>query len=347
MKRVRKSFRQHLLLLLLSVSLGMPAIADDLLRDGHPERYTVVKGDTLWDIAGRFLRNPWRWPDIWYVNPQIRNPHLIYPGDMLELVYVNGKPQLTLSRGPRHVKLSPGIRSKPWDGAIPTVPVDAIAPFLTRPYVLNAGEADASPYIVAFANDHIIGGAGQKAYVRSISEEAAKFHVVRPGDAYRDAESGELLGYEATFIGSVESLRSGDPGTVFFNKTERESLIGDRLVSINVERPWTNFTPKRPNGDIEGSIISVVDGVSQIGQYDVVVIDRGERDGLTPGDVLRIDQRGETIRDTVTRNSRDTVTLPDEKAGLMMVFRTFERVSFGLVMNATNAIHVLDRVRTP
>jgi len=347
MKRVRISFRRHLLLLLLSALLGMPAFADNLLRDGHPQRYTVVKGDTLWDIAGRFLRSPWRWPDIWHVNPQVKNPHLIYPGDILELVYVDGKPQLRLTRGPSHIKLSPEIRSRPWDGAIPTIPVDAISPFLTLPYVLNEGEGETLPYIVSFADRHIIGGAGQKAYVRSVDQKGVKFHVVRPGEAYRDAETGEILGYQATYIGRVESLRTGDPGTVFFNNTERESLIGDRLVSVETERPWTNFIPKRPNGDIEGSIISVVDGLTQIGQYNVVVIDRGERDGLTAGDVLRIDQRGATIRDIVVSRGTEKVTLPDEQAGLLMVFRTFERVSYGLVMNATSPLHVLDRVRTP
>jgi len=350
MKRVRKSFRRHFLMLLLGVVLAMPAVAADLLRDGHPQRYTVVPGDTLWDIAARFLRDPWRWPDIWHVNPQIANPHLIYPGDLLELTYVDGKPQLRLSRGPhgsRNIKLSPGVRARPWDGAIPTIPVDAISPFLSRPYVLDEGQAENSPYIVAFADEHIIGGAGQRAYVRTIEETGNSYHVVRPGGVYKDADSGEVLGYEATYVGSAESTRAGDPGTIFFNSTQIESIIGDRVLPTGEERPWSNFTPQRPAADLQGSIISVLNGVSQIGQYNVVVIDRGSADGLEPGDVLRIDQRGETIRDVVTRESRDMIKLPDEEAGLLMVFRTFERVSFGLVMDATRPIHLLDRVRTP
>ena len=155
------------LILLLSCALSMPlALAEELLRGDHPDHYTVVKGDTLWDISGRFLHQPWRWPEIWHVNPQIANPHLIYPGDQLDLVYIDGKPQLRLRRGT--LKLSPSVRSTPWDGAIPTVPLDAIGPFLTRPYVLEPGQMDGAPYIVDFDDGHILGGPGQKAYVLSL-----------------------------------------------------------------------------------------------------------------------------------------------------------------------------------
>ena len=327
---------------------GAPVYADDMLAADHPEHYTVRKGDTLWDIAGRFLRDPWRWPDIWYVNPQVSNPHLIYPGDELELVYIDGKPQLRVKRGPRVVKLSPEVRATPWDGSIPTVPVDAIAPFLSRPYVLSQEELDAAPYIVDFVDEHIIGGSGQGAYVRSIdAAEPKKFDVVRPGGPYKDADTGEVLGYEAQYVGSSELQRTGDPATVFLNRTQIEAIIGDRLLPVVGDEPISDFYPKAPETEVKGSIISVLNGVSQIGQYNVVVLDRGARDGLSPGTVLRVDQRGETIRDVVSKNPREKVTLPDEEAGLLMVFRTFDRVSFGLVMEATRAMHVLDRVRNP
>ncbi len=335
------------LVLLLSCALTVPfALAEDLLRADHPDHYTVVKGDTLWDISGRFLRSPWRWPEIWHVNPQIANPHLIYPGDQLELVYVDGKPQLRVTRGP--LKLSPTVRSEPWDGAIPTIPVDAIGPFLTRHYVLGPGELEAAPYIVDFADEHILGGAGYKAYVRRIDqEEPLKYEVVRPGGPYKDAETGEILGYEAAYIGTTELQRTGDPATVFINSTVQEAIIGDRLIAAGEEKATANFTPHAPPMPVEGSIISLFNGVDQIGQFSVVVIDRGIADGINPGTVLRVDQRGETIRDVVTPNSRDTVTLPDEEAGLLMVFRSFERVSFGLVMHATRVMHLKDRVRNP
>lgn len=335
------------LILVLSCALSMPlALADELLRADHPDQYTVVKGDTLWDISGRFLRSPWRWPDIWYVNPQIANPHLIYPGDVLELVYIDGKPQLRMRRGP--LKLSPTVRSTPWDGAIPTIPVDAIGPFLTRPYVLDKDQLDSAPYIVDFADEHILGGAGQKAYVRRIDEaEPLKYEIVRPGGPYKDADTGEILGYEALYIGTSELQRTGDPATVFINSTDLESVIGDRLIPAGEDKATANFTPHAPAQPVEGSIIAVMNGVSQIGQYNVVVLDRGAKDGLAPGTVLRVDQRGELIRDVVTPDSRDKVQLPDEEAGLLMVFRTFERVSFGLVMHASRVMHVNDRVRNP
>jgi len=337
---------KRLILLLMCAALVPLAWADDLLRADHPDTYTVVRGDTLWDISGRFLRSPWRWPEIWHVNQQIANPHLIYPGDQLDLVYIDGRPQLRLRRGP--LKLSPTVRSTPWDGAIPTIPVDAIAPFLTRPYVLEQDQLDSAPYVVSFGPDHIIGGAGQKLYARSIeSSEQLKWQILRPGGPYEDGDTGEVLGYEAAYIGASQLQRTGDPATLFVNKTERESVIGDRLIPAGDERATANFMPHAPAMPLEGNIISVFDGVSQIGQFNVVVIDRGLNDGVDPGTVLRVDRRGETVRDVVSSRPRETVTLPDEQAGLLMVFRSFERVSFGLILHATDVMHVNDKVRTP
>jgi hypothetical protein len=335
------------LILLLFFALTTPlALAEDLLRADHPDRYTVVKGDTLWDISGRFLRSPWRWPEIWHVNQQIANPHLIYPGDELELVYIDGQPQLRLSRGP--LKLSPTARATPWDGAIPTIPIDAIGPFLTQAYVMQEGQLEKAPYIVDFGDLHIVGGAGQKAYVRSIDDSGQlKYEIVRPGGPYRDAETGEILGYEARYIGTSQLQRTGDPATIFINSTKLEAIIGDRVIPAGEEKATANFTPHAPPMPIEGSIISVLDGVSQIGQYSIVVIDRGMKDGLDPGTVLRIDSGGQVIRDIVTPNSRDTVRLPEEQAGLLMVFRSFERVSFGLVLYATDVMNIFDKVRNP
>ncbi len=332
----------------LSLVLSFPAWADDLLATNHPERYVVRKGDTLWDIAGRFLRDPWRWPDIWHVNPGVRNPHLIYPGDELELVYLDGKPRLRVKRGPRVVKLSPEARSTPWDGSIPTVPVDAIAAFLTRPHVIDEDELERAPYIVDFAEEHIIGGAGQRAYVRAIeTDEPLNYDVVRPGKPYKDAETGEILGHEAQYVGSASIQRTGDPATIYLKRAELEAVISDRLLPVTDDTPYRDFYPKAPEREVNGAIIGVLNGVSQIGQYNVVVLDRGASDGLSPGTVLRVDRRGETIRDIVSPQRLDKVTLPDEEAGLLMVFRTFDRVSFALIMHATRAIHLSDRVRNP
>ncbi|MCW8945586.1 MAG: LysM peptidoglycan-binding domain-containing protein [Sedimenticola sp.] len=331
----------------LLISWGALAADTVAVNPNHPDRYVVVKGDTLWDISGRFLRDPWRWPDVWHVNPQIANPHLIYPGDIITMTYVNGQPRLGLQRGSL-VKLSPQVRSTPLSGAIPAIPIDAIHQFLTRPYVLDQNDLDSAPYVVAFADEHIIGSNDIKAYVRSIdNSDNTKFDVVRPGDAYKDAETGEVLGYEALYISSSELLKIGDPATLMLSRMELEVIKGDRLLPVAEDTPLNAFYPAAPSQEVNGSIISVLNGVTQIGQYNVVVLDRGARDGLEPGSVLAIDHRGESIRDIVSKDPTDTVTLPDEEAGLLMVFRTFERVSFGLVMEATRAINVLDRVRNP
>jgi hypothetical protein len=334
-------------LLGLLVSCSVLAADPVALNPNHPDRYVVVKGDTLWDIAGHFLRDPWYWPEIWHVNPQIANPHLIYPGDVLVLTYVNGKPRLTLERGST-VKLSPQMRSTPLDQAIPAIPMGAIMPFLSRPYVMEEGELDRAPYVVDFADEHIMGGSGNRAYVRAIeTNEAVDFNVVRPGKPYRDGDTGEVLGYEALYVGDARLTQTGDPATLDLVRTDIETLVGDRLLPVSKDKPQLNFFPKAPDSDVRGSIIDVVHGVSQIGQYQVVVLDRGSSNGLQPGDILAIDHRGEIVPDHVTANPRDRVKLPDERAGTLMVFRTFPRVSFGLVMTATRAIHLLDRVHNP
>ena len=334
------------LLLGLLLILQVPTAASVVVKPNHPERYTVVKGDTLWDIAARFLRDPWHWPDVWHVNPQINNPHLIFPGDVITLTYIDGQPRLGLERGV--VKLSPQIHTTPLDGAISVIPIDAIHPFLTRPFVLGKGELENAPYVVAFDDGHIVGSTDIKAYVRTIdTEDNLKFDVVRPGGVYRDADTGEILGYEAIFVGNGQLQRTGDPATLMLTDVELETIIGDRVLPVADEVPLVAFYPKAPEQDVNGSIISVLGGVSQIGQYNVVVLDRGADDGLAPGDVLAIDHRGQTIRDVVSKKFLAKVTLPDEPAGTLMVFRTFPRVSFGLVMTAYRTIHLKDRVHNP
>lgn len=331
----------------LLISWGALAADTVAVNPNHPDRYVVVKGDTLWDISGRFLRDPWRWPEVWHVNPQIANPHLIFPGDIITMTYVNGQPRLGLERGSL-VKLSPQVRSTELSGAIPAIPIDAIHQFLTRPYVLEQDAMDNAPYVVAFADEHILGSNDIKAYVRAIeNSDNTRFDVVRSGDAYKDAETGEVLGYEALYISSSELLRMGDPATLLLSGMELETVKGDRLLPVADDTPLNTFYPAAPAREVRGSIISVLNGVSQIGQYNVVVLDRGTRDGLEPGSVLTIDHRGESIRDIVSKDPTEQVTLPDEPAGTLMVFRTFDKVSFGLVMDATRAIHVLDRVRNP
>jgi hypothetical protein len=320
------------------------------LNPNHPERYTVVKGDTLWDISAKFLHDPWLWPEVWHVNPQIENPHLIYPGDQILLSYRDGQPILTLQRGrpvAQDNRLSPEVRAIPLETAIPTIPIDAIAQFLTRPYVLQEGELDNAPYVVHFLDDHIVGGAGISLYARSIEQpRPSRFALVRPGKPYQDPETEEILGYEATFVGNADLLRTGDPAKLLITSSEIEAIIGDRLVEADEGPPMVNFQPRAPETAIQGRIISVLNGVSQIGQYNVVVLNKGSRDGLEPGHVLEILQGGHEIRDVVLGRGAK-VTLPLEDAGHLMVFRSFERVSFALIMDTIKPLHVLDWVRTP
>jgi hypothetical protein len=328
----------------LLLSFAVLAAEPVALNPSHPERYTVVKGDTLWDIASMFLRDPWLWPEVWYVNPQIENPHLIFPGDEIVLTFLDGRPILQLNGKNR---LSPRIRATPLDQAIPTIPIDAIAPFLTRPYVVDENELEKAPYIVHFLDDHIVGGAGISYYARSIMEERpTQYAVVRPEKPYKDPDTNEILGYEALYVGSSELKRTGDPAKLLLTSSDMEAVIGDRLIRATEEEPLIDFQPRVPDSQIEGRIISVLNGVSQIGQYHVVVLNKGANAGLEAGHVLRILQGGNEVRDIV-KGRGETVTLPLEEAGHLMVFRTFEKVSFALVMDASKPLHVLDWVRAP
>ena len=340
------SIKKLLTMVCAALLTGSLIAADVVLNPNHPERYVVVKGDTLWDISARFLRDPWLWPEVWYVNPQVANPHLIYPGDTLNLVYVDGKPRI--QRDDTTVRLSPRIREESLDNAIPTIPLDAIEPFLTRAIVVEEGELDDAPYVVQAADEHIVTGAGDRVYVRGIDgNEVTLFDVFEPGDAYIDPDTNEVLGYEALYAGTGPVQKFGDPATIKLVKTAREVRVGDRLLPADRGALPAHFQPHAVPSGTEGHIISVVDGVQEIGQFSVVTLDLGERDGMEIGHVMRVFQQGEVIKDPVSGKYSDKVKLPDEEAGVVMVFKTFEKVSYGLIMSATRAIHVLDYVRTP
>lgn len=327
------------------------------LAEGHPDEYVVKEGDTLWDIAAAFLKDPWYWPEVWYVNPQIENPHLIFPGDVLALVSIDGQQRITTtSRGPAY-RLSPQARSTPLTEAITSIPYEQIAAFLSKGLVLEKGQVQKLPYIVATRGDHIIAAAGNEVYVRggAPAQPGTRYSVVHVGDELVDPDDNKVVGYQGIYVGEGLMGRGGDPATVALTDTNREALGGDRLVPETVDIPL-NFFPKAPDIQINGRIISVVDGVSMIGQYQVVVLNRGARDGLAPGDVLAVFQAGETVRDRFAGGSLrgstalfsgDTVKLPDEEAGTLMVFKVYDRIGYGLVMEATTPIHVNDAVRNP
>jgi hypothetical protein len=333
--------------LLISLLFSINTNADIIkINPDHPEQYTVVKGDTLWDISGKFLEQPWQWPQLWEHNPQIKNPHLIYPGDTLHFSLVDGKPRLSFSKGT--VILKPRIRTSPSDQAIKMIPTDAIAQFLTSPKVVNDKILERSPYVIDFAGEHIVVGAGDRVYVRSIpNPESLGYTIYRPGDAYISPDyPDEVLGYEAKFVADTTIQRSGDPATLIVTKSDLEIRKGDRLMVSEKNALALNYFPRPPEKPISGSIISVLDGVTQIGQYNIVVIDRGIIDGLKAGHILDIYNLGKTVDDPFNNDvdKHSYVKLPDETAGELMIFRPFDRVSYALVLEATQSIHVLDRV---
>ncbi|MBI4005137.1 MAG: LysM peptidoglycan-binding domain-containing protein [Gammaproteobacteria bacterium] len=394
----------------------------------HPDKYVVQKGDTLWDISGKFLQQPWLWPEVWRANPQIIDPHLIYPGDIISLTYEDGKPILALERGGRtisgrNVRLSPTVRSYEKEEAIPTIPVDAIKQFLTRPLVVSEKEMETWPYIVSSYDEHLVAGSGNKIYVRGLPDEstAKRYAIYRKGKPYFKGETyltnyreggsfsyssytsskqddENILGYEALYVGDAIIEKPGDPASAIVALSNREVLNGDRLAEESETDISTNFIPTSPDHEVNGNIISVIDGVTEIGQYQVVVLDLGTSDGMEVGNVVGVFKSGKIVKDyvataikakeedarrlkfehedtsavdravsNIANDIRDTkrafdrtdlagylgrpntipekVELPEEYAGVLMVFRTFEKVSYALVMEAISPIHIYDSVR--
>ena len=323
---------------------------DGILRDNHPDEYTVRKGDTLWDISNTFLNTPWMWPEIWHVNPQIENPHLIYPGDVIRLIYLDGQPRLTLDRtvrlAPGDTKLGPSVRVLPSEDAIPAIPLDRIDSFLSRSRILDLDDLEGAPYMLAGPEKRIVVGAGDTAYARGdFSGDIKNYGIFRKGDKYVDPETKEFLGIHAQSIGtvSVQSVKD-DIATVTATRSTEEIRMGDRLLPNEERSVDSIFYPSAPDTELEGVILGVEGGVSQVGKMNVVILNRGDREGLQVGNVLAIYKTGELVRDRVTN---ERVQLPDERAGLLMVFRTFEKMSFGLVLEAERPLSVNDKVRNP
>ena len=335
--------------LVFSLLFSVGIYADELaINPQHPEQYTVVVGDTLWDISAKFLKSPWNWHKLWHGNPQIVNPDLIYPGDTLYFSMKNGRPSLRLSRS-NEVKLHPNVRKTSLLDEVKTIPTDAISQFLTSPKVLDTDELDQDPYVVDFKGEHMIIGSGDKIYVRSITQaETLDYTVYHKGQPYISPDTGEILGYEAQYIANASLEREGDPATLAITKVQQEIRLGDRLMPNSEKTSPLNYMPKAPDSFIQGNIINVLNGVSQIGKYNVVVVDKGLNDGIKVGNVLAIYHKGAIVKDPFkTKDSIVMVRLPNEVAGSLMVFRTFARVSYALVMEANQAIHVLDKVQSP
>lgn len=291
---------------------GPAAAAEPQLRPGHPTEYLVQRGDTLWDIAGRFLTHPWQWPQIWRANPKVRNPHLIYPGDRLVLSYVDGQPVVTVIPGEVHLggrkfRRSPSVREEAHVEPIRAIPLEAISPFLERPRVLSESEARDAPYVVSSQDQTLIAGPGSRIYARGLPDARPGDHfvIVRTGTIYhayapelRLPDVGEVLGYEALHVGDALVVRSGDPATLTVTGGVREVIVGDRLLPQE-ELRFPEFIPHPPSSEIDGRVIGLVDGVSQVGQYQIVVVDHGSESGLEPGNVLTVHEAGAIVRDPV------------------------------------------------
>jgi hypothetical protein len=321
-----------------------------------PLSYTVKRGDTLWGIAALFLRDPWLWPEIWHVNPAIANPHLIYPGDQVALAYgTNGQPQLRLIRGDA-VRVSPIVRSDSLDGPIASIPYSDIQAFLGRPGIIAKEDLRSAPYVVGMRDRHIAAGESMQVYVKGLPQgSSGRYSIVHPGEALRDPDTGELLGYMALPTATARIEPTGSQmSRAYLLDSARETLRGDLVYVEEPNRAVENIIPRRAPAGVDGQIIGIVSGLHLVGTYNVVAINRGTRNGLEVGHVLTIDQRGEVVSDPKCLRergrmctSRSNLQLPDERAGTLLVFKTLDRMSFGLVVNATSEMRVTDRVHTP
>ncbi len=355
-------------LLLASGMLRAQDTQDIKLQDNPPERYTVQKGDTLWGIAGKFLKEPWRWPDVWRMNrDQIKNPHWIYPGDVVVLDRSGGQPRLSLesSGANRGNRLSPQVRVLPLEAtAIPSIPPGDIEPYLTRPLVTGPEGLPGAAKIVAARDSRVVRGAGDYVYAVDIDEKAGNlWYIYRPGAVLRSYDSNELLGYEMRFLGTANVEHFGPVSTMLIATANEDILLGDLLVPAPPE-DVINYVPHAPERAVEGRIILLANDAAETGRGYIVTLDRGKQDGLETGNVLAIYHAAPVIEDPRPYAGPDVISklvdqtksivqptryleLPAERTGLLFVFRVFDRVAYAVVLNTTEPIVVGDIIRKP
>ena len=363
-----------------ATQVAQAGVALSELSPTAPDNYTVKSGDTLWGISGLFLKSPWRWPELWGMNlAEIKNPHLIYPGQQLYLDKSGGRARLRMSQaaaagdaGIQTVRVSPRTRSQSLaDEVIPTLRSQAIEPFLAEPLVVDETGFANAPRIVAAQEGRVLLSKGDRAYVRGPAEQPVglgnvkrlnDFRVFRNATPLKDPATGEILGYEAQYVGKVEVVKGEsriqttnkegkvsveiNPATIDIVISKEEMRVGDRLLP-EPERVLTTYMPRAPATPIEARIISVYgSGVANAAQNQVVAISRGSRDGMESGHVLAILKNGEQLIDKTT-DAKDPIKLPNERNGLAMVFRTFDRVSYALILDITDGVKVGDRLVNP
>jgi nucleoid-associated protein YgaU len=327
------------------------------LAPGAPDKHVVVKGDTLWDISATFLKSPWRWPEVWQLNrEEIADPHWIYPGDIVYLDNSGAIPRLRLGKsidgmatnagpGDGVGRLEPVVRAEQLDrDAISTVSSAAIEAFINRPLIVDEKGLAESPRIIATQEGRVYLGRGDRAYVRGIKEDGiTDWHVYRPAKPLLDPDTRKPLAYEALYLGSAQIVRKGDPATIRIVGNAEEIGEGDRLVPAEAART-VNFAPRPPERDVSGKIVSVYRGISQVGRNSVVALNVGKNQGLDVGHVLTVQLTGRVAKD---RQANEFVKLPNEPIGQLLVFRTFDNISYGLIVDASQSISVGDAVVNP
>ncbi len=365
----KKNILAAIIPLLTLICFSASAIADEIkLKNDHPHRHVVVKGDTLWGISGKFLKDPWLWPKVWRMNrSQIKNPHLIYPGDVVVLDTSGANPTLRLLR--ETVTLQPGVRIEELEKeAIKTIAPNVITPFLTQPLLIENDQLNTAPRIVAAQENRVILSPGTRVYINYI-EESNNVHwdIYRPGEQLIDPDTSEVIGTEAIYLGDLNITRFGKPASADILHAKEEIFIKDRLIE-STDEFRSSYVPHAPESEVRGRVLRIYGGVAEAGPNTVVSINLGENDGLEEGHVLAISRYGRVIRDpeyvegesgSQAKNvaiddssseitlEPDQLKLPDERIGLLMVFRTFDKVSYGLIMNASASVHTLDAVHTP
>ncbi|MES3006580.1 MAG: LysM peptidoglycan-binding domain-containing protein [Pseudomonadota bacterium] len=318
------------------------------LSPNAPATYVVKEGDTLWDISSVFLEDPWRWPEIWQVNSAISDPDLIYPGDTLSLVYQDGSPRIVLDRGTRPtVRLSPQVREAPLLSPIPAIPRQALSGFLVENRIVDIETYESAPYILASAAGNLIVGAGHEIYAKGDwASGVSSYDVFRLGVAYEDAENDELLGQEAINLGSVEIVadEGADLRKAIISSSKEELKAGDRLLPREVNPINPSFFPTTPVNGIDGEIIGLLSNQSKAAQFESVVMNLGERDGLKLGDVLSIHKAGDLVRDPVTDKR---VELPSTEIGILMAYKIFDKVSYGVILSLSEPALAGSEVKAP
>lgn len=336
------TLKQLIWLPLLFICLNAQAVS---LKPKHPQQYTVQEGDTLWSIADEFLDKPWEWEKIWKHNPHIKNPSQLYPGAIIKFHDGKGRPYLSLVRRAR-VRLSPKTHRRILANPIPPVHIELVKPFLNYSLVFENPILKHYPYVVGFAEDRVIGGDTTHFFATLVSgRRHQSYSVYRIGEILRDPHTTQRLGYSAIHIADAKIVRPGEPATLVASHLNKPIRIGDHLMIKQRDFFSLDFSPHPPHIPINAHIIKIFDQMERAGNNQVVIISRGQADGVRPGDVLIASRQGPKVVDPVMR--KRWIKLPDEHVAELMVFRTFSHVSFALSMKTWAPIHLYDHVVSP